>query len=106
MANVKIRLDHAGIAELLKSAEMAQVVNEAAAAVAVQAGGEMESYTTDRAAAAVTVKADRQARDGALTRAAQAVGLEVQQVLLYTTKAGKTRKATAAQIANWTRGRK
>jgi len=77
VANVRIRLDHKGIAELLKSQPFAAAVNEAAQAVAVRCGGEVDSYTTDRAAAAVRVKADRQARDGALTRAAAAAGLEV-----------------------------
>ena len=45
-----------------------------------------------------------QAQDGMLTRAAAAQGLEVQAVILYTTRAGKTRRATAAQVKHWTRG--
>lgn len=77
MAKPKIKLDHKGIAELLKSAEVRAPINALAHQVAAISGGEMESYTTDRAAAAVRVRADRQARDGALTRAALAVGLEV-----------------------------
>lgn len=76
---IRIRLDHKGIAEILKSPEMARLIDGYAARIAAMAGGEMESYTSDRAAASVRVEADRQARDGALTRAAAAVGLEVRQ---------------------------
>lgn len=43
-----------------------------------------------------------QAKHGVLTKAAAAEGLEVGKY--YTTKAGKTRLATQAQIDNWTRG--
>lgn len=75
----KFRLDRRGVAEILKSAETAALMNETANAVASQAGegAEVEAYTTDRQAASVSVPAERQARDGALTRAAAAVGLEV-----------------------------
>lgn len=95
MGNVK--LDHAGIGALLKSGEMAALVNEAAAEVAenVRSQGilvegkpgdvplpvEVTAYTTDRAAASVAIAhpsgAAVQAKHGALTKAASAAGLEV-----------------------------
>ncbi|MFC9769536.1 hypothetical protein [Rhodococcus jostii] len=75
----KFRLDRTGVAEVLKAAETAALINATARAVAAQAGdsAEVSEYTTDRRAAAVSVPAEDQARDGALTRAAAAVGLEV-----------------------------
>lgn len=71
--------DHAGIGEILKSAEAAAIVNGAAREIAAKIGDEavVAEYTTDRRAAAVSVPAEMQTRDGALTRAAAAVGLEV-----------------------------
>lgn len=82
MAAPRVRLDHAEIARLLRSAEFRAVTNDAARRVAEAAGGRskgaiVEEYTTDRVAASVKVPAARQARRGALTRAAAAVGLEV-----------------------------
>ncbi|MGI5222174.1 hypothetical protein [Nocardia sp. CA-290969] len=80
---VEFQLDRAGVSEILKSPEMAAVINETAAAVADQVREdtgeepEVESYTTDRGAAAVGVPVTLQATDGALTRAAAAVGLVV-----------------------------
>ncbi|WP_454199588.1 hypothetical protein [Nocardia sp. Marseille-Q1738] len=74
-----VRLNHEGIARLLKSREFAAVVKGAAHRVAAEAGEDatVSEYTTDRAAAAVSVPAEQQARDGVLTRAAASVGLEV-----------------------------
>lgn len=82
------RLDHAGLAEVLKSGPFVELVagkaSEIATAVSAQqpdAEVVTDSYTTDRAAASVTVKDPRaatwQARDGLLTRSAAAAGLEV-----------------------------
>lgn len=83
MARVQFQLNKPGVREILKSPEMAALMNETAEQVAAQIREEtgeeptVESYTTDRAAAAVGVPAVLQATDGALTRAAAAVGLEV-----------------------------
>lgn len=96
----KIKLDHAGLAALLKSAEMHRLVEAAAEKVAenVREQGEMVGAfkggsgeiplpvkvsvtTTDRAHASVVLAhpagAAVQAKHGALTRAASAAGLEV-----------------------------
>lgn len=87
MLKVEIKLDHAGVASVLKSAEVAAMVSGFAhrvrASVAVPAGVEVvvTEYVTDRAAAAVTILDARaklwQVRDGVLTRAAAANGAEV-----------------------------
>lgn len=84
---IELELDHAGIAEFLKSAELAAVVHETAEQVAgsVRSGTDAEiavdDYQTDRAASSVTILDPRglelQARDGLLTRAAASAGLEV-----------------------------
>lgn len=82
------RLDSAGLAEVLKSAEVRALIDDAAAQTAnnVQANHPdadiaVDSYTTDRAAASVTIRDARgrewQVRDGVLTRAAASTGLEV-----------------------------
>jgi hypothetical protein len=117
VVSVPVKLDSAGIREVLLSAPVREAIDgftaqvAAGVAAAVPAGTEIvtDSYSTDRAAGVVVVKDVRaqgwQAADGVLTRAAAAAGLEVTEVVLYTTKAGKTRKATAAQVANWTRNR-
>lgn len=83
----QVRLDHAGIAEILKSSAMRDLVRDAAEQIAgdvhvdANDGVVVDEYTTDRAAASVTIRDPRaalwQARDGTLTRAAAAVGLEV-----------------------------
>ena len=78
MADVKVELDTAGIAQILKSFEFG--VNAAASSIAARIPGAFVSgYTIDRKAAAVVVPGgDRlQARDGVITRAASSVGLEV-----------------------------
>lgn len=88
MALDKVKLDHSGIAEILKSAPVAAAVREMAEQVAngvrsQKPGAEVvvDSYGTDRAAASVTIRDVRgrvwEVRDGALTRAASGVGLEV-----------------------------
>lgn len=90
MAKSKItdfRLDHRGLAKLLKSGEFAAAVRREAEAIAdsVRAQTDMEvvvdSYQTDRSAASVTIRdpigLGLEVRDGVLTRAAAARGLEV-----------------------------
>lgn len=82
-----VDLDHAGIAQLLKSAPMQSLVRDAAEQIAGNVnvpaidGVVVDEYSTDRAAASVTIRDPRaalwQARDGALTRAAAAIGVEV-----------------------------
>ncbi|MGW0504142.1 hypothetical protein [Micromonospora sp. NPDC003241] len=92
MANVRIRLDRKGVAELLKSAPFAAAVAAKAAAIKATVSAhqsvvrhgmpvETEAYVTDRAAQAVTIAHPGglavEAKYGALTQAASAVGLEV-----------------------------
>lgn len=91
---VNFRLDRSGIAELLKSPEVAAPLKSLGERVAgnVRAQGlttgdgsalpvEVSSYTTDRAAVSVTIThaagVAMQAKHGALTKAAAAAGLEV-----------------------------
>lgn len=88
-----IRLDHAGLAQVLKMPGVAQLTHEVAEAVAgvtsevvASVYGEdgdvvVDDYVTDRAASSVTVRHPQaklwQVRDGLLTRSAAAIGLEV-----------------------------
>lgn len=74
---IELKLDSAGIREILKGAEVGKVIDQAGSRVAALAGGDAISATTDRRVSIVRVEADRQARDGALTQAASAAGLEV-----------------------------
>lgn len=74
---ITFKLDHAGIAELLKGPEISGAIDAAGQQVAALAGGDAKAATTDRHISIVRVEAERQARDGALTRAAAACGLEV-----------------------------
>jgi len=86
MALVFDKLDRAGVAELLKSAEFAAAVHGIAESIRgnVQVNDAevvVDDYTTDRAASSVTIKHPQalawQARDGVLTRAASGAGVEV-----------------------------
>lgn len=92
MTRSDIRLDHAGIAAVLKSSGMAALVASAAEGVASsarqapelarhEARVEVSTGTTDRAAASVTIAhpggLGMQAKHGTLTRAAGAAGLDV-----------------------------
>lgn len=100
MAAPKVTLNHAGMAELLKSGEMQALVEKAAEEIAQNVrdqgimvgafkGGAGEiplpvtvsKTTTDRAHASVTLAHPAgiavQAKHGALTKAAAAAGLEV-----------------------------
>jgi hypothetical protein len=87
-----VRLDHGGMAEILKSGPVAAAVRAMAQTVAGNAKAhpsvtrhgvpvEVTAYTTDRAACAVTLAHSAgmpiQAKYGALTQAAGAAGLEV-----------------------------
>lgn len=86
---MRIRLDHAGMAEMLKSEPVAAAVRDLAEQVAAELVTPddveplVDSYTTDRAATAVTVPHAAalayQAKYGMMTRAAAAVGLEVRE---------------------------
>lgn len=82
------RLDHEGLAAVLKSAEVRALVDDVAAKVGADvraahpdADVVVESGTSDRARASVTIRDARgrlwQVRDGVLTRAAVAAGVEV-----------------------------
>lgn len=83
---IDYKADRSGIKELLKSPEIAALINATARRVAssVQADDlpvEVDQYTTDRRAASVTIAHPAglamQAKHGALTKAAAAAGLEV-----------------------------
>lgn len=82
-SNKPVKIDRAGIGRLLKSDDVAAMVNRTAdrvhAAIDPEVDAKVAHYTTDRRAAAVRCKAEDQLRDGALTRAAAAVGLTVYQ---------------------------
>ena len=81
------RLDHEGIAAILKGDEMKAAIHDLAEAIAADVRDTtgtdvvVDDYTTDRAASSVTIRdADGlmlEVRDGVLTRAAAAHGLEV-----------------------------
>lgn len=85
----KVKLDHDGIAEMLKSAPVVALCHDVAEQVAEQVASEVEAsdgvvvddYITDRAASSVTIRDASgklwEVRDGVLTRAAAAAGLEV-----------------------------
>jgi len=86
----KIKLDYAGLGEVLKSSEVQASVDtlaaQAAALVDETASGKpvpvrTSSFKTDRAVAAVTLAHPAglavEAKRGALARAAAAIGLEV-----------------------------
>lgn len=100
MAASKVRLNHAGMAAILKSGEMQALVNRAAEDIAKNVrdqgimvgafkGGtgeiplpvKVSTTTTDRAHASVVLAhpagAAVQAKHGALTKAASAAGLDV-----------------------------
>lgn len=80
-----VRLDKKGIAQILKSQEMANAMNATAADIAAACDTdepvETDSYTTDRRAAGVTIASEKgeteEAVSGTLKRAAASVGLEV-----------------------------
>lgn len=90
----RVKLDHAGIAEILKSSEVAAEMSTLAEAVAsnvredasiqrhgLEATVKVDLYTTDRAASSVTIAHPAglgiQAKHGSLSRAAGAEGLDV-----------------------------
>lgn len=89
MADVQVKLDSAGIAQVLKSEPVARAVHQLAQGIAADVRTRepdaedvvVDDYTTDRAASSVTIRDARgrlwQVRDGILTRAAAGAGLEV-----------------------------
>lgn len=89
MSRSTFKRDTQGIAEFLKSTEIAEAVRAQAEKIAanVRSSTEAEvvvdSYVTDRAAASVTIKDPRakllEVRDGVLSRAAASTGLEVRR---------------------------
>lgn len=124
----KVHLDSKGLLKALEQRGIKTAVDEMAERVAERVrsygitvgdkdGGSHEidlpvtidSYKSDRPRASVFLAHAAglavQAKHGALTRAAADLGLEVQATLWYTTKAGVTRRASQAQIDNWTGGR-
>ncbi|MCD2139523.1 hypothetical protein [Rhodococcus pyridinivorans] len=90
-SGMKLRLDRAGVRELLISQPVRAMVDGVAAQVAANLRSslrpdiaetvQVSSYTSDRAAASVAIchpaGKGMQAKHGSLTRAAAAVGLEV-----------------------------
>lgn len=80
---VTFQLDRGGVAEVLKSAEVARWVKSVAESVAAsarrgtKAPATVSTFTSDRAGATVAVPARLQASEGALTRAAAEHGLVV-----------------------------
>lgn len=88
MAGPQIRLDHAGIRDILNSPEARRAVHETAQQirdhleVPDDTDVAIDDYTTDRAATSITIRDVRaqtwQARDGVFTRAAAAAGFEIQ----------------------------
>lgn len=84
-----LKLDSAGIREVLNSSEVRDAVHSYAERIAGDVRGSIDpdaevvvdDYTTDRAASSVTILDVRgrlwEVRDGVLTRAAAAHGLEV-----------------------------
>lgn len=85
MADVKLGLDYAAIGAVLRSAELGDVVADAADAIASEmrsrgVSATVSRYITDRAAASVTVPesaAGMELKYGTLTDAAEALGFEV-----------------------------
>lgn len=118
MAN--FRLNHAGMAALLKSGEVRALLTEHADIVLAaakadphddtgdyEAGLHIEQVTHPTRAVVRVVSGDwkgrlLEARYGILARALGGTGA---QKVLYRTRSGKTRWATQAQVDHWTRGR-
>lgn len=83
-----LELDSAGIAEILNSGQVRDLIHQRAETIADDVRGNVDTpdvvvddYTTDRAASSVTIRDVRgrawEARDGVLSRAAARAGLEV-----------------------------
>jgi hypothetical protein len=88
MPSFRLELDHDGIAEVLKSQDMAEMVDAATEKIAADVQsvvGDMpvttDSYVTDRAAGSVVIEDVRgmveQAEHGVLTKAAAAAGAHI-----------------------------
>lgn len=122
---MKIKLDHRAMERVLKSRDVREFLHEHADPIAADVAlnpavtrlRDAEVYTRDFTSDRAVVDVVLDSVDGVpveakyrvITATAEAAGLDVdrdapESVLFYTTKAGKRRKASAAQIANWTRG--
>jgi hypothetical protein len=113
MAAARVNLNSAGVRDVLRSPGVERDLRERANRIAQAAG---EGYEADSAIGAHRARATvwtgtpeamvLEATEHRLLRALDAGrgGAPAPQMLSYTTKAGVTRTATAAQIANWTRG--
>ena len=115
-----INLDYGAIGQILKN-DMRGPIDELAAKVAARvdvgsvtdAEVTVTAATTDRAKAYVTIAHPAglaiQAKYGALTKAAASLGLEVHGggdgLVDYVSKSGRRSRITAAQAANYSRGR-
>lgn len=118
-----VKLNGRGIRQLLNSDGVRkhittlaeQVLQEAIATAPVASGAyrdglHVEQGTTDRVVVRVRGNTEHdwfvEANHGTLARAMGMAGVKTatEERLTYTTKSGKTRTATQAQIDNWTRG--
>lgn len=117
----RVRLDHAGLAEVLKSGALRSAVSAVADSVAAGATAhpsivkhgmpiQVRDYVTDRVASSVTIAhaggMPVEAKHGVLTAAAGAEGLEVggsagADLVEYTTRKGETKTVSRAQAAAW-----
>ena len=80
MAKVEFKLDHGGVAALLRSGQFKPAVSALAERIAANIpGATVEMRTTDRTNALIRVKdgARRQAKDGTISRAAASAGTSV-----------------------------
>jgi hypothetical protein len=109
--NVRVVLNSRGVDDILKSDGVHDLLLNMAQEIADRAGPGMIAGSRigrNRARASVitgTWEAKHaQATRQALTVAFGGASVGAASTLMYTTKAGKTRAASAAQIANWTRG--
>lgn len=101
----KIELNHRGIEELLRSSEIEGEVRKVAGEIAGRAGSGHDvevSQGKSRVRATVITRSKKamvaEAKDRNLLRAVDP------SLKVYTTKSGKTRLASQAQIDNWGRG--
>ena len=112
---VQIKIDKEGIGRMLKGQDegsklketLSDLMDQVEAAAAADVPSEWhidrrDWVGFDRARATAGLPMSVESATGALQRALGALGGEAK--VRYTTKAGKTRWATEAQVRNWTRG--
>lgn len=105
MAKVHVVLNRAGVRELLQSDQVGAYIESLVSPLAPS--GTVVSRVVGRSRQNVRVTdpsedaLDREANTGHLSRILGLAGGNKQQ---YTTKSGKVRWATEAQVKNWTRG--